>query len=196
MSDITSILSAIEQGDPKAAEALLPCVYHELRRLAAQRLRNEKSGQTLQATALVHEAYVRLVKDQHGHDWNSRGHFFAAAAEAMRRILVEQARRKRSERGGGGFKRVQLLDVDLAESTPDEQVLQLNEALGRLEALRPQAAQIVKLRFFSGLTIEESAALMEISPRTAGRLWVFARAWLRREMRPSEEPSASYSEES
>jgi RNA polymerase sigma factor (TIGR02999 family) len=182
MNDVTRILSAIEHGDPQAAERLLPLVYDELRRLAAQRLAHEKPGQTLQATALVHEAYVRLVEGEEAQRWNSRGHFFAAAAEAMRRILVEQARRKGRQRHGGGLKRVDLLAEEVAATPGDEQILLLDEALTRLAGLRPQAAELVSLRFFSGLTVEEAATVVGISPRTARRLWVYARAWLRREM--------------
>jgi RNA polymerase sigma factor (TIGR02999 family) len=182
MSEVTQILSAIEQGDPSAAEQLLPLVYDELRKLAAQKLAQEKPGQTLEATALVHEAYLRLVDVEQAQQFNSRGHFFAACAEAMRRILVEQARRKGRIRHGGGLRRADLLDAEVASSSDDEQILLLDEALTRLAAARPQAAEVVKLRFFSGLTVEEAAPLLGLSPRTARRLWVFARAWLRREM--------------
>ena len=187
MNDVTRILSAIEEGDPHAAAQLLPLVYDELRRLAAQRLSQEKPGQTLQATALVHEAYLRLVasgdapapRDQH---WNSRGHFFAAAAEAMRRILVEKARRKGRIRHGRGLHRLDLLDSEVAAPTDDEQIVLLDDALTSLAAVRPQAAELVKLRFFAGLTLEEIAPILALSPRSARRLWAFARAWLRREM--------------
>jgi RNA polymerase sigma factor (TIGR02999 family) len=182
MNYVTRILSAIDQGDTEAAERLLPLVYDELRKLAAQRLAHEKPGQTLQATSLVHEAYVRLVEGEEAQRWNSRGHFFAAAAEAMRRILVEQARRKGRQRHGGGLKRVDLLAEELAATPGDEQILRLDEALTRLAGLRPQAAELVSLRFFSGLTVEEAATVVGISPRTARRLWFYARAWLRREM--------------
>jgi RNA polymerase sigma factor (TIGR02999 family) len=182
MPDVTQILSAIEQGDPSAAGQLLPLVYDELRKLAAERMAQEKPGQTLQATALVHEAYLRLVDTQKAQHWNSRGHFFAAAAEAMRRILVEQARRKGRARHGGGLKRVDLLDAEVSVTPCEEEILLLDEALTRLEGVRPQAAELVKLRFFSALTVEEAAPLVGISSRTARRLWVFARAWLRREM--------------
>ena len=185
MSDATQILSAIEQGNPSAAELLLPLVYAELRRLAAARLAREKPGQTLEATALVHEAYVRLVDVKQAQHWNSRGHFFAAAAEAMRRILVERARHKGRIQHGGGLRRVDLLDADAVAPTEDEQVLLLDEALTRLAAARPQAAELVKLRFFAGLTLEEIAPLLALSPRSARRLWVFARAWLRRDMERS-----------
>jgi RNA polymerase sigma factor (TIGR02999 family) len=188
MSEVTRILDAIADGDPHAARQLLPLVYDELRKLAAQKLAQEKPGQTLQATALVHEAYLRLVpsggrespeKDQ---PWASRRHFFAAAAEAMRRILIEQARRKRRLRHGGKFQRVDLLDVEVAVTPCDEQIVLLDEALTKLADIRPQAAEVVQLRFFTGLTIDETAAALSLSPRTARRLWVFARAWLRREM--------------
>jgi RNA polymerase sigma factor (TIGR02999 family) len=182
VSEVTHILSAIEQGDPHAAEQLLPLVYDELRQLAAQRLAQEKPGQTLQATALVHEAFLRLVDGEKARHWDSRGHFFAAAAEAMRRILVEQARRKGRERHGGGLKRVDLNAEEVVAAPSDEQILRLDEALTRLASLRPQAAEMVSLRFFAGLTVEEAAAVVGVSQRTARRLWVYARAWLRREM--------------
>jgi RNA polymerase sigma factor (TIGR02999 family) len=188
MSDVTRILSAIEQGDPHAAEQLLPLVYDELRKLAAQKLSQEKPGQTLQATALVHDAYIRLVDVEKAQQWNSRGHFFAAAAEAMRRILVERARRKGRIRHGGGLRRADLLDAEVAAPSDDEQVLLLDEALARLAAVRPQAAEVVKLRFFAGLTLEEIAPLLALSPRTTRRLWVFARAWLRRDIERSNGP--------
>jgi RNA polymerase sigma factor (TIGR02999 family) len=182
MSEVTRILSAIEQGDPSAAEQLLPLVYDELRRLAAAKLASEKPGQTLQATALVHEAYLRLVDVEKAQQWNSRGHFFAAAAEAMRRILVERARHKGRMRHGGGRRRIDLLDAEVPAPTDDEQVLLLDEALARLAAVRPQAAELVKMRFFAGLTLEEISPLLSLSPRTARRLWAFARAWLRRDI--------------
>jgi len=182
MTNVTRILSAIEQGDPHAPEQLLPLVYEELRKLAAQRLAQEKPGQTLQATALVHEAYLRLVNVEKVQHWDTRGHFFAAAAEAMRRILVEQARRKGRERHGGGLQHVDLLADEVVATQPDEQVLLLDEALTRLAIVRPQAAELVKLRFFAGLTVDEVSPLLGVSSRTARRLWVFAQAWLRREM--------------
>src|SRR5262249_38271503 len=185
MSEVTRILSAIEQGDPHAAEQLLPLVYDELRRLAAQKLAQEKPGQTLQSTALVHEAYLRLVGTDPEQPWESRGHFFAAAAEAMRRILVEQARRKGRIRHGGGLRRADLPDEGVLAPSDDEQVLLLDEALTRLAAVRPKAAELVQLRFFSGLTVEEAAPLLGLSPRTARPPWVFARAWLRRDMEQS-----------
>lgn len=185
MSEVTRILSAIEQGDPHAAEQLLPLVYDELRQLAATRLAQEKPGQTLQATALVHDAYLRLVGADEKSSWENRGHFFAAAAEAMRRILVELARKKHRIRHGGGLRRSNLLEENLADTADDEQILLLDEALTRFAQFRPQAAELVKLRFFSGLTVEDAAAILNLSPRTARRLWVFARAWLRREMERS-----------
>jgi RNA polymerase sigma factor (TIGR02999 family) len=191
MTDVTRILSAIERGDRHAAEQLLPLVYDELRKLAAQRLAQEKPGQTLQATALVHEAYLRLVDTEAIRRWDSRGHFFAAAAEAMRRILVENARRKGRVKHGGGIRRLDLLDAEVAESpTDDEQVLLLDGALTRLTAVRPQAAELVKLRFFSGLTAEEAAPMVGLSARGARRLWAFARAWLRRDMERSADPES------
>jgi RNA polymerase sigma factor (TIGR02999 family) len=183
MSEVTRILSAIQEGDSHAAEQLLPLVYDELRKLASQRLAQEKPGQTLEATALVHEAYVRLVDTDKAQHWDNRAHFFAAAAEAMRRILVEQARRKGRRRHGGGLQRVDLLDAEVAVvPSTDEEILLLDEALSRLAAARPQAAELVKLRFFSGITVEEAARMLNLSSRTARRLWVFARAWLRRDM--------------
>jgi RNA polymerase sigma factor (TIGR02999 family) len=190
MSEVTRILSAIEQGDSHAAEQLLPLVYNELRKLAAQKLSQEKPGQTLQATALVHEAYLRLVDVEQAQHWNSRGHFFGAAALAMRRILVERARQKGRIRHGGEFRRLDVLDAEVAAPTDDQQVLRLDEALTRLAAARPQAAQLVNLRFFAGLTLEEIAPLLALSPRTARRLWDFARAWLRRDMERANESSA------
>jgi RNA polymerase sigma factor (TIGR02999 family) len=182
MSEVTRIMSAIEEGDPHAADQLLPLVYDELRSLAAQKLAHEAPGQTLEATALVHEAYLRLVDVEKAQQWNSRGHFFGAAAEAMRRILVEQARRKGRIRHGGDLRRADLLDAEVAAPTDDEQVLLLDDALARLTAARPQAAGVVKLRFFAGLTLEDIAPLLGLSPRTTRRLWVFARAWLRRDI--------------
>jgi RNA polymerase sigma factor (TIGR02999 family) len=182
MADVTQILAAAQAGDPRAAADLLPLVYDELRTLAAARLADERPGQTHQATALVHEAYLRLVDVEKAQAWDGRGHFFAAAAEAMRRILVENARRKGRVRHGGGLRRVDLLDADVAAPTDDEQILLLDEALTRLADARPQAAELVKLRFFSGLTEEEAAPMLGLSPRSARRLWAFARAWLRRDM--------------
>jgi RNA polymerase sigma factor (TIGR02999 family) len=191
MSEVTHILSAIEHGDPHAGEQLLPLVYGELRKLAGRRLAHEKAGQTLQATALVHDAYIRLVDVEKVQHWNSRGHFFAAAAEAMRRILVERARRKARIRHGGGLRRADLLDAEVPAPADDEQVLLLDEALERLAAARPQAAELVKLRFFAGLTLEQIAPLLGLSPRTTRRLWVFARAWLRRDMERADEPGGT-----
>jgi RNA polymerase sigma factor (TIGR02999 family) len=182
MTELTGILHRIEEGDPHAAEQLLPLVYDELRQFAAHRLAQEKPGQTLQPTALVHEAYLRLVGADPKQQWVSRGHFFAAAAEAIRRILVEQARRKRRIRHGGGLRRVDLSGAEMVASAEDNQVLLLDEALTRLAAARPQAAKLVQLRFFSGLTVDEAATMLGLSPRTTRRLWVFARAWLRRDM--------------
>jgi RNA polymerase sigma factor (TIGR02999 family) len=182
MSEVTRILSAIEQGDPSAADRLLPLVYDELRKLAAQRLAQEKPGQTLEATALVHEAYLRLVDGDQARDWNSRGHFFAAAAEAMRRILVEKARRKARPKHGGGRRR-QAMHPDLAAAPePDEDLLALDAALARLAHTDPLKARLVELRYFAGLTGDQAAEVLGLAPRTADRHWVFARAWLRREM--------------
>src|SRR5262245_55045721 len=178
MTDVTRILSAIEQGDAHAAEQLLPLVYDELRKLAAERMAQEKLGQTLQATALVHEAYLRLVDGKQAQHWDSRGHFFAAAAESMRRILVESARKKKRQRHGGGRRRVDLEEaVSLADS-PQDDLLALDEALTRLAAREPAKADLVKLRYFAGLSIDEAADLMHISRTTAKRYWAFARAWL------------------
>ena len=182
MPDLTRILSAAAAGDRRAAGELLPLVYEELRKLAAARLATEKPGQTLQATALVHDAYLRLVGDGQPRDWNGRSHFFAAAAESMRRILVDNARRKNCVKHGGAFRRVDWLDAEVSAPTDDEQILLLDEALTRLAAVRPQAAELIQLRFFSGLKVEEAAPLLGLSTRTARRLWAFARAWLRREM--------------
>jgi RNA polymerase sigma factor (TIGR02999 family) len=178
MADVTQILDAIEQGDPHAAEQLLPLVYDELRQLAAAKLAHEKPGQTLQATALVHEAYVRLVDAEKTQHWNSRGHFFAAAAEAMRRILVEAARRKKRDCHGGGRARLSLANLDIAAESPDEDVLALSEALDRLATANPRAAELVKLRYFAGLTGREAAEVLNISPRKADQIWAYARAWL------------------
>ena len=178
MSDVTRILSAIEQGDPSAAAQLLPLVYDELRKLAARKLAQEKPGQTLQATALVHEAYLRLVGPEDAPKWESRGHFFAAAAEAMRRILVDQARRKQTTRHGGGLVR-QGLEPDLAPAPqPREDLIALDQALDQLAAEDPVKVELVKLRYFAGLTFDEAAACLGISPETAKRHWAVARAWL------------------
>jgi RNA polymerase sigma factor (TIGR02999 family) len=188
MNDVTRILSAIEQGDPTAAEQLLPLVYGELRRLAAQKLAQEKPGQTLQATALVHEAYLRLVVGDKAQQWNSRGHFFAAAAEAMRRILVESARRKGRLKHGGNHRRAELDAAQVAVKIPVDDLLALDEALTRLAARDSQAAELVKLHCFAGLSIEQAAEVLAVSPRTAYRNWAFAQAWLYRDIR-GEEPS-------
>jgi RNA polymerase sigma factor (TIGR02999 family) len=178
MSEVTRVLSAIEEGDPHAAEQLLPLVYQELRQLAAQKLAQEKPGQTLEATALVHEAYLRLVDTKKAQHWNSRGHFFAAAAEAMRRILVEEARRKRRSRHGGGFQRVNLEEaVSYTQESADE-LLSVNEALDKLAQEDPKKAELVKLRFFAGLSVQEAADVLGISRATADRYWAYAKAWL------------------
>ena len=182
MHDMTRVLNAIDQGGPHAAELLLPLVYDALRELAAAKLAQEKPGQTLQATALVNEAYLRLCQGDRVQCWDSRGHFFAAAAEAIRRILIEQARGKKRQRHGGGLRRVELLDQAVAVPADEEQILLLDEALTKLAGIRPQAAKLVQLRVFAGLAADEAAPLLGMSPRTARRLWVFARAWLRREM--------------
>jgi RNA polymerase sigma factor (TIGR02999 family) len=182
VADVTQILNAIEQGDPRAAEELLPLVYDELRKLAAARLDEEKPGQTLQPTALVHEAYVRLVGGAQPQDWNGRGHFFAAAAEAMRRILVESARRKGRARHGGGRARLDLDAVEPAADEADERLLAIDEALTLLAAEDPAAAEVVKLRFFAGLTAQQAADALGISLRTANSHWAFARAWLFRRL--------------
>jgi len=179
MSDVTRILSAIEQGDPQAAEQLLPLVYDELRKLAARRLAREKAGQTLQATALVHEAYLRLVDVEQAQDWKNRGHFFAACAEAMRRILIEQARRKASEKAGGKLRRVELAEIEPAIQGPQFDLLALNEALGQLEKTDPRAAAVVKLRFFAGLTTPQAAEALGVSLATAENDWAYAKCCLR-----------------
>jgi len=182
MNNVTRILSAIEQGDPQAAEQLLPLVYDELRQLATAKMAHEKLGQTLQATALVHEAYIRLVDVEQVQHWDSRGHFFAAAAEAMRRILMESARRKASLRQGGKRRRCELLDSDRVTYPVNDELLDLDEALSKLNTLDAQAAELVKLRVFAGMTIDEVAQHLRISPRTAKRSWAYARAWLGREL--------------
>ena len=184
MSEVTRILSAIEQGDPHAAGQLLPLVYDELRQLAAQKLAQEKPGQTLQATALVHEAYLRLVDVEQAQHWNSKGHFFAAAAEAMRRILVENARRKRSPKHGGGRQRLELADADPACLANDDEILAVHDALEQLAAEDPQAARLIQLRYFGGLSIEEAAAHLGIARSTAYEHWAFARASLRLKLQP------------
>jgi RNA polymerase sigma factor (TIGR02999 family) len=179
MSEVTQILSAIEEGDPHAAEQLLPLVYEELRRLAAQRLAQEKPGQTLQATALVHEAYLRLVDTEKVQHWNSRGHFFAAAAEAMRRILVEQARRKQADKRGGRRRRVPLEDAEAPNIPADDDLLAIDEALTRLAAEEPQAAQLIQLRYFGGLSFEEAAEVVGLSRSSAYEYWAYAKVRLR-----------------
>jgi RNA polymerase sigma factor (TIGR02999 family) len=183
MSDVTRILNAIERGDARATDELLPLVYEELRLLAAQKLSHEPSGQTLQATALVHEVYLRLVGEDR-QSWDSRGHFFAAAAEAMRRILVDSARRKKTQKQGGGCNRVDLADSDTAaeEDLRCDDLLVLDQALNKLSRTDEMKANVVKLRYFAGLTIEQTACSLDISPATAKRYWTYARAWLIREM--------------
>ncbi|MBL9172432.1 MAG: sigma-70 family RNA polymerase sigma factor [Verrucomicrobiales bacterium] len=178
MSDVTQLLHALDAGDPKAAEQLLPLVYEELRKLAAARMAQEKPGQTLQATALVHEAWLRLVNPEDPRLWNGRGHFFGAAAEAMRRILVESARRKTRWRHGGGLQRADLEGVEIAAPLPEDRLVQVSEALDALEREAPQAARVVKLRYFAGLTQEQVAETLGISLRTAERHWTWAKAWL------------------
>jgi RNA polymerase sigma factor (TIGR02999 family) len=179
MSEITRILSAIEQGQAQAAEQLLPLVYDELRKLAVQRLAQEKPGQTLQATALVHEAYLRLVDSPQAQRWNSRGHFFAAAAEAMRRILIDQARRKQADKRGGAARRVPLDDADVSYTPPDDELLAIDDALTRLAAEDPQAARLIQLRYFAGLSTEDAAEAIGISRSTAYEHWAYARVRLR-----------------
>ena len=181
MNDVTRILSAIEQGDPKAPEQLLPLVYDELRKLAAQRLARESPGQTLQATALVHEAYLRLIGSE-APSWNGRGHFFSAAAEAMRRILIENARRKRAVKHGGDLERVDLDGVDVPEDAPSTDILAVDEALSRLAAEDPTKAELVKLRYFGGLSVEDAGRVLGISRATADRYWAYARVWLYSEL--------------
>jgi RNA polymerase sigma factor (TIGR02999 family) len=182
MSDVTRLLDAVDRGEPQAAEELLPLVYEELRRLAHQKMANEKPGQTLQATALVHEVYLRLIGTE-SQRWDHRGHFFAAAAEAMRRILVERARHKRSQRAGGSLRRVESHEADVIIGQPDEEVLAVDEALERLGLEDARTAELVKLHFFVGLTLQEAGAVLGISHRTAERQWAWARAWLYREMK-------------
>jgi RNA polymerase sigma factor (TIGR02999 family) len=188
MNDVTRILSAIEQGDPHAADQLLPLVYDALRQLAAQRLSREKPGQTLQATALVHEAYLRLVSAEQRQHWDSRGHFFAAAAEAMRRILIENARRKRCPKHGGGWQRVAMDEADALAGLPSNDLLALDEALTRLAREAPAKAELVKLRYFAGFSIDEAADLLGISRATAKRYWVYARAWLYESLTGADKP--------
>jgi len=182
MHEVTRILSAIEQGDPQAAEQLLPLVYDELRRLAAEKMAQEKPGQTLQATALVHEAYIRLVDVEKSQHWVSRGHFFAAVAEAMRRILVEQARRKGRLRAGGQHRRAELASVDPEIGGPQLDLLALNDALDKLATKDPRTFELVKLRFFAGFTIEQAAEALGVSVATAESDWSYAKCWLRVEL--------------
>ena len=191
MSDVTQILSQIESGDPKAAEQLLPLVYAELRVLASRRMDRESRRHTLQPTALVHEAYLRLVDVEKAQGWQSRGHFFAAAAEAMRRILVENARRKSSLKRGGDWQRVSLEQADVELPQAAERFLALNEALAKLTSEHPDHAEIVKLRYFAGLTIDEAAKAVGISNATANRHWSFARAWLQAELTPGKHAGPS-----
>jgi len=184
MGDVTRILADIERGDPRAAEQLLPLVYDELRKLAAQKMAQENPGLTLEATALVHEAYLRLVDRDEAQSWDSRGHFFAAAAEAMRRILVDSARRRSAQKRGGNHERIHLAEIH--QQSPEEQVdlLALDDALKKLEALHPDKAQVIKLRFFAGCTLEETAEILGISRATAERTWAYARAWLFGQLNP------------
>jgi len=182
MSEVTRILNSIEQGDPKAADELLPLVYEELRRLATAKMANEKPGQTIQPTALVHEAWLKLVASNE-QQWQNRRHFFAAAAEAMRRILIDRARRRNRSRHGHGLLRVDLDEVDVAITTQDETLIAVDEALGRLEQDAPDRAALVKLRYFVGLSIPDAAKTLGISESTAKRQWTFARAWLFRELK-------------
>jgi RNA polymerase sigma factor (TIGR02999 family) len=188
MSDVTQILSAAAGGDPHAAERLLPLVYDELRRLAAQKLAHEEAGQTLQPTALVHEAYLRLVGKDGEQHWDSRGHFFAAAAEAMRRILVDNARRKRRPKHGGDRQRVDWDEASAAAESPPEDLLALDEALDRLAKVDPAKAELVKLRFFAGLTMPEAAQALGVSLTTAERYWTYARTWLYAELSDAAAP--------
>jgi RNA polymerase sigma factor (TIGR02999 family) len=191
VSDVTQILSAIEGGDPRASEDLLPLVYDELKKLAAQRMAQEAPGQTLDATALVHEAYVRLVDVEKAQQWDSRGHFFAAAAEAMRRILVDAARRRLTQRRGGEANRQPLEAVEQAAPAADEDVLAIDEALDRLGQIDPAKAALVKLRYFGGLTIPETAEALGISVTTANRYWAYARSWLHQELTGGENSAAT-----
>ncbi|HEV2971919.1 MAG TPA: ECF-type sigma factor [Pirellulales bacterium] len=178
MNEVTRILSAVEQGDPQAAEQLLPVVYNELRKLAAHRLTQEEPGQTLQATALVHEAYIRLVDVEKAQHWDSRGHFFAAAAESMRRILLNRARDRKRLKRGGDLKRIDLDEIELALDTPDEDLMALDEAIECLEHEDPLCANLVKLRFFAGLSLGDAAHALGVTRRVADRHWAYARAWL------------------
>jgi RNA polymerase sigma factor (TIGR02999 family) len=188
MHEVTRILFAIEQGDPQAAEQLLPVVYDELRKLAAAKMAQEAPGQTLQATALVHEAYLRLVDVEKVQHWDSRGHFFSAAAEAMRRILVEQARRKAGPEAGGGHQRVEMSHVDPESLAPELDLLAMSDALDKLQAEDPRAAELVKLRFFAGLTRQQAAEVLSVSIATADNDWAYAKGWLRAELSGSAGP--------
>jgi RNA polymerase sigma factor (TIGR02999 family) len=191
MADVTEILNAIEQGDPAAADQLLPLVYDELRRLAAGKLARESPGQTLQATALVHEAYLRLVDTEKARQWNSRGHFFAAAAEAMRRILIDRARRRKARKRGGAGKRIDLSAVEAVAASRSEELLLLDDALSRLALEDPNAAQLAKLRLFAGLSVEETAGVLGVSRATAFRTWTYARAWLQARLQEGSKPDES-----
>jgi RNA polymerase sigma factor (TIGR02999 family) len=182
MGDVTRILFAIEQGDSGAADKLFPLVYNELRRLATHRLSHEKPGQTLQATALVHEVYIRLVDVEKAQQWNSRGHFFSAAAEAMRRLLVENARRKARLKHGGGSARRDMSEIEIAAPLVSKEILAVDEALEKLASVNPTAAQLVKLRYFAGFTMREASEVLHISLRKAEQVWAYARAWLLAEM--------------
>jgi RNA polymerase sigma factor (TIGR02999 family) len=184
MGDVTRILADIERGDPRAPEQLLPLVYDELRKLAAQKMAQENPGLTLQATALVHEAYVRLVDREKAQNWDSRGHFFAAAAEAMRRILVDSARRRRAQKRGGDHERVHLAEIRGPSGEEQFDLLALDDALTKLDELHPDKAQVIKLRFFAGCTLEETAEILGISRATAQRTWAYARAWLFGQLQP------------
>jgi RNA polymerase sigma factor (TIGR02999 family) len=190
MSDVTQILSAVEQGDPQAAEQLLPLVYEELRKLARQKMAQEATGQTMQATALVHEAYLRLVDKDKVLRWNSRGHFFAAAAEAMRRILVDNARRKKSQKHGGDYLPIELKAVALASPARSDDLLLLDDALAALEREDAAAAQVAKLRLFAGLSVEQAAKALALSRAAAYRHWTYARAWLHTQLREDADPAA------
>jgi RNA polymerase sigma factor (TIGR02999 family) len=185
VNDVTRILSAIEKGESQAAEELLPLVYNELRQLAAARLAQERPGQTLSATGLVHEVYMRLVNVEECRQWNGRTHFFAAAAEAMRRILVDRARQRKSQKRGGARTRVQFREDLLAAPDDCEEILAVHEALDGLATADPQAAHLVKFRYFAGMSIDDTAQMLNISPRSADRLWSYARAWLQRAVRES-----------
>lgn len=189
-SDVTRLIELVGQGDPQAARELLPVLYDELRRLAAQRLSHEAPGQTIDATSLVHEVYIRLVGSDPERPWNGRGHFFGAAAEAMRRILVERARHKRRLRHGGALGRIDLDRVDLAADQSSDELLALDEALNRLAAEEPAVAEVVKLRYFAGLPIEGAAEALGISVRTANRHWAYARAWLYQQLNAEDDPKS------